>query len=326
MNNITGKKNENAAKWNINSLLKYISALSIIVLSLAFFIINGSFFSPYNLKNIFIDSAPLLVMACGATLVIMLGSVDLSVGAVCSVANVLFVTLIPDLGFGAYLVTLVFGLLSGLLLGFVHVKIKIPSFIASLGFMSIWSSLALVICDTPISVAKVLRPIIDWASFSVGVVNITIVVALIFVAIFYVIQTRTGIGKGVFAIGGNERTARLAGIPVDRIKILVFMLCGLCSSIGGIILAAKLKSAAATIGDSFTLLVIASVALGGTALDGGKGSLIGTLLGVALVTIIQNGMNIIGVNAFWQQIVFGIVVILAVTLTVDRTRRNLVVK
>ena len=308
------------------SVLKYFSALSIVVLTLIFYIINSSFLGGYNLKNLLVDSSPLLVMACGATFVIMLGSIDLSVGAFCSVANVLFVSLLPSCGALTYIIVALSGIVSGLLLGLVHVKIKIPSFIASLGFMSIWSSAALLINEAPVSIPKALRSTIDWANFSVGFLNVLILIALLIAVLFYWIQTRTGTGRSVLAIGGNERTARLAGIAVDRTKIMAFMLCGLCSALGGILLAVKLKSAAPTVGEPFTLLVIASVALGGTALDGGKGSLIGTILGVFLVTVIQNGLNIIGVDAFWQQIVFGIVVIFAVALTVDRTRRNLVVK
>lgn len=308
------------------NILKYISALSIVAFTLIFFAINNSFLSLLNIDTLLMDTAPLLIMAAGATFVILLGSIDLSIGSVCSVANVLFVALMPGFGFWSYPLTALYGVLAGFLLGIVHVKIKIPSFIASLGFMSIWSSVALLINDAPLSIAQSLRYLIKWGATSFGVVNITIVLAAGLIVVFYLLQTRTVFGKGVYAIGGNERTARLAGIPVDKIKIIAFTLAGLCSAMGGLFLAIKLKSSAPTVGSSFTLLVIASVALGGTALDGGKGNILGTILGVALVTIIQNGMNIVGVDAFWQQIVFGIIVIGAVILTVDRSRRNLVVK
>ncbi|MDF2614401.1 MAG: ribonucleotide-diphosphate reductase subunit alpha [Clostridia bacterium] len=310
-------------KYNIANYVNIIAVLLIITI---FYLINPAFLSIKNIKNILIDIAPLLLMACGVTFVLLLGSVDLSIGAVCSCANVILVRLLPIMGFNAYLITMLFGLASGLTLGIIHTKLKIPSFIASLALMSVWSSAALLVSNSPVSVPKKLQYLIQWGKVSFGIISLTIIIAAIFVLGFYLVQSRTVMGKSIYPIGGNERVARLAGINVDTTKILVFTLSGLCSALGGIMLAAKLKSSAPTVGESFTLLVIASVALGGTSLIGGKGSIIGTILGVALVTFIQNGLNIIGVDAFWQQIAFGILVIIAVALTVDRSGRNVLIK
>jgi ribose/xylose/arabinose/galactoside ABC-type transport system permease subunit len=167
---------------------------------------------------------------------------------------------------------------------------------------------------------------IGWASIKFGVLSMSLILALMVLAIFYVVQQRTRMGKYSFAIGANERAARLAGVNIRLTKIGVFTVCGLCSAAAGIFLSAKLRSGIPTVGEPMTLLAVAAVALGGTSLAGGKGSILGTILGVALVTVIQNGMNVIGVDAFWQQIVFGIIVILAVYITADRGGRNVVVK
>jgi ribose/xylose/arabinose/galactoside ABC-type transport system permease subunit len=316
--------------------VKYFSFSAIIILVLVFWMIDPGFLNRANLSNLLSDTAPLMIMACGATFVLILGSVDLSVGAVCSVVNVLavfFLTMffaqngnVLGSALMGYGLALLFGGVAGLLLGLAHVFLKLPSFIASLGFMSVWKSVALLVSNSPVSIPKLLRPAVDWAKISFGVIGLPLVLALIIVITFYIIQTKTNFGKALYAIGGNERAARIAGVNINKTKIVAFVLAGLCAALGSIFLVAKLKSSTPTVGDSFTLLVIASVALGGTALSGGKGSVLGTVLGVFIVSIIRNGMIFAGVDVFWQDIVFGIVVIAAVAVSVDRSIKNLIVK
>lgn len=316
--------------------MQYFSFSAIIILVAVFTIMDKNFINTANLSNLLSDTAPLLIMACGATLVLLLGSIDLSLGAVCSVVNVLMVKILSSsfkasgdiasatiLAFGF---SLLFGVVAGFILGYIHVKFKIPSFIASLGFMSIWKSVALLISEAPVSIPKALWPAINWSKISFGVFGLPFVLAIVLILAFYLVQSRTAFGKALYAIGGNERASRMAGININRMKIIAFILSGFCSSLGSVFLAAKLKSSAPTVGDPFTLLVVASVALGGTALSGGKGSVLGTVLGVLIVSIIRNGMNFVGVDVFWQNIVFGIVVIAAVAITVDRSGRLIVVK
>lgn len=335
--------NLNPAKTNIEAgkkskfdFMQYFSFSAVILLIAVFTILDKNFVNKANLSNLLSDTAPLMIMACGATLVLLLGSVDLSIGAVCSVVNVLAVKLLASsfkasgqiltatiIAFG---VSLLFGIVAGFVLGFIHVRLKIPSFIASLGFMSVWKSVALLISEAPVSIPKALWPAINWSKITFGVLGLPLVLAAVVIIVFFLLQSRTAFGKALFAIGGNERAARMAGISIDRVKITAFMLSGFCSALGSIFLAAKLKSSAPTVGDPFTLLVIASVALGGTALSGGKGSVLGTVLGVFIVSIIRNGMNFVGVDVFWQNIVFGLVVIAAVAITVDRSGRRIVVK
>lgn len=146
-----GKLKQNISK---NDLLSHINLITLILLIAVFYIINPSFLNNYNLKTLLISMAPLLVMACGATYVRLLGSLDLSMGAVCSCANVLLVTLFPYTGFVSYIIVAIFGILSGLILGFVHTRYKVPSFILSLGMMNVYSSIALLIMRAPVPVPK----------------------------------------------------------------------------------------------------------------------------------------------------------------------------
>lgn len=316
-------------------LTQYLSFSAIVVLLVGLSLTQQNFLGRMNMSNLFRDTAPLMIMAAGMTSVLLLGSIDLSTGAMCSVSNVLFVRFLSEVGvnmpiglatLSAFALSLGFGLVAGFLMGYVHVKLKVPSFIASLGFMSVWQSAALLISERSSPVPKAVWGAIDWYKVSFGVVGLPLIIALVLVVLVYVFQARTTIGKNIYAIGGNERAARIAGVPVDSTKITVFVVNGFCAALGGIFLAAKLRSGAPTIGDAFTLMVIASCVLGGTALSGGRGSVLGTIIGVFTVALINNGMNFIGVSAYWQNVVFGLFVLGAIAISVDRSVRDLAIK
>ena len=192
--------------------------------------------------------------------------------------------------------------------------------------MSIWDSAALLISDRPVSIPKSLWGTINWYKISVGPVGLPLIIVLVIIVLYYIVLTRTAFGRGVYAIGGNERAARIAGIPVDKIKISVFAINGFCGALGAILLMAKAKSAAPTAGDAFTLMVISAVVLGGTALTGGSGNILNTIFGVFIVALIKNGMNVVGVNVFWQKVVYGVIILLAIAINTDRSSRSFVVK
>ena len=307
----------------------YFSLGVMVLLIIAFALIEGRFLNAANVSNILSDTAPLMIMAAGMTPILLLGSIDLSVGALCSAANVSVLTIMLrfyDMGSSAYqsmlfafIITLGFGVLAGLVLGFIHVKTKIPSFIASLAFMSIWSSAALLISPASISLPWAMWGTIDWFRISFGPLGLPLFVALVIIGIYYIVLTRTPFGRGVYAIGANERAARLAGIPVDRIKVAVFAINGFTTALGAIFLMAHGRSAAPTAGTEFTLMVISSVVIGGTSLIGGSGSIINTVFGVFIIAIIRNGMNMVGVNVFWQSIVFGSIILVAIALSTNRS-------
>ncbi|MCL2684478.1 MAG: ABC transporter permease, partial [Synergistaceae bacterium] len=310
------------------------SAIVILLAGLGF--TQKGFLGNANLRNLLSDSAPLIIMASGMTAILLLGSIDLSMGAACSVANVITVKIInyhgPKIGSPfltsmlAFVAILAFGAFAGTLLGVIHVKFKVPSFIASLGFMSVWQSVAFLISPAPESIAKGMWDTVAWFRVTFGVVGLPLVLALVVVAMLYILQNRTTVGKSLYAIGGNERASRIAGLNVDSTKIMLFAVNGMCAALGGFFLAAKLRSSAPRVGEPFTLLIVASVALGGTSLIGGRGSILGTVMGVFIVSIIQNGMNFIGVSAYWQNVVFGLFILAAVAISVDRSTRGIVIK
>ncbi len=252
----------------------------LILLIVIFSLFQKNFLGTANLRTLLSDSAPLMVMSAGMTMILLLGSIDLSMGSVCSVANVLVVIILRDYGHispspavvavAALIFVAIFGSLSGVLLGLVHVKFKVPSFIASLGFMSVWQSVALLLSEAPIAVPKSMWGAIEWFRVSFGVVGLPLVLSLAALLLSYFLASHTIIGKSIYAIGGNERAARIAGIKVDRIKVTIFSINGVCAALGGFFLAAKLRSSAPTVGDSFTLLIVAAIVLGGSSLLGGS--------------------------------------------------------
>lgn len=319
-----------------DNIMKYFSFSAIIILVLALSITQENWLGTTNLSNLLRDTAPLMIMSAGMTMVLLFGSIDLSMGAVCSVSNVTYVRFMlayQDAFISPWiasilgmLVSLAFGLGSGIALGLIHVKLKVPSFIASLGFMSLWQSVALLITQNPESVPKAMWGTVAWYKIAFGVLGLPLVFALLIIVLLHCITRFTPSGRAIFAIGGNERTARVAGMSVDRTKLIVFAVNGLLAALAGIFLAANLRSSAPTIGDAFTLKIVAACALGGTSLAGGKGSELGTILGVFTVAIIENGMNFIGVDAYSQNVVFGIFVLLAIAITVDRRVRGQIVK
>lgn len=331
--------NKNGFKLTKNSVMenitRYFSASAIIILLVVLTATQDNFLGTYNLKNLLRDPAPLMIMSAGMTMVLLIGSIDLSMGAVCSVSNVLYVRLMllygeenpVGFGFVALAACLVFGLLSGLALGFIHVKLKVPSFIASLGFMSLWQSVALLITAAPEVMKKTLWPCIEWYKITIfKVVGLPLVLALIILVAIFVLTKYTAFGKAIYAIGGNERASRVAGIGVDKTKITVFALNGVLAALAGVFIVANLKSSSPSTGDPYTLQIVASCALGGTALSGGKGSVLGTILGVFTVALINNGLTFVGIDAYWQNVVFGAFVLGAIALTVDRKTRGLAVK
>jgi len=310
-----------------NDLTKYLSLISIIILIVLFSILNANFFGISNIKNILMDISPLLVMSCGVACTIFLGSIDLSIGSIASCAAVILTVLLKETGGTAYIIVAIYGLLAGLLNGILHTVLKVPSFIATLSTQCIWQSAAFIISGgMPLAMLPDTWPFVAWAKISLGPIPLMFLIALVVMLTYFIIQSRTTTGKTILAIGANEKAARLIGLKITKAKIVAFTLSGLGAAVGGIFFAAKLKSGIPTVGEQYTLMAIASSVLGGISLSGGKGTIPMTLLGVCLITVIQNGMNVVAVDGLWQQIVFGALVLCAIYLNSDRTRKSLVVK
>ena len=309
------------------TILDNLPWLFLVALLGVFTSINPRFLGEYSLANIFLAAAPLLALSFGATYVIMAGSIDLSVGAIVSAACVIYGMTFPILGNWSILVAVLFGFVAGSVNGLLFTWLRIPSFIVTLCTLSLWKSVALLLVGggakgIPMKLWKGLA----WADLALGIVPLLFLISLVVFGLYYFVQSRTAFGRSIYAIGANERAARMCGLKVNSTKFWAYVLSGIGSGLAGAFYSIELKTSLATIGDPLTLLSIAAVVLGGTPLTGGRGSVLRTLLGAMLVIIIQNGLNTVALDVYWQQIVFGAFVILAVFLNSEKGGRTLIVK
>ncbi|MGE5481854.1 MAG: ABC transporter permease [Bacteroidota bacterium] len=282
---------------------------------------NPNFLNRYNVQTILDQVAVLVVIALGQMFVIMLGSIDLSVGATASLVSVIFALSVARFGYWSYVFGLAAGLLAGLANGLLLAKLKIPSFIATLGTLGIFRSLAFLFANgapvqIPYAYSKYLGVL---TGTTLGLSRLHLFALLVLVA-FFVVGRFTKTGRAISAIGSAERASWISGLNVDRTKIIALTLSGLTAGIAGVFLASQLLSGTPSVGLPYQLESIAAVVVGGTALTGGVGGVVQTLVGALIMALLSNGMNVIGVNIYAQQIVTGIVVVAAVGLTLDRSK------
>lgn len=323
-NKLSRKISGKLRKENFSKVLSFISLIALVIF---FSAANPNFVSTYNIKNILTDISPLLLMSCGVAFVLFLGSIDLSIGSIASCSAVMLTFLLERTGPVAYAIVVLFGIFAGFLNGFLHTRLKVPSFIATLSTQSIWQSAAYLISGgMPMTMIPKVWPYVSWGKISIGFMPLMCIAAVALMLVYYLFQRKMVLGRTMLALGSNEKAARLIGLDVAKAKLVAFVFSGLSASLGGIFFAVKLKSGIPTVGGQYTLMAIASAVLGGVLLTGGKGNALLTILGVGLITVIQNGMNVIAVDGFWQQIVFGLLVIIAIFMNTDKNRRNLIVK
>lgn len=282
------------------------------------------FLSYVNIVNILRGLAIPLLMAVGATLLLTTGMIDLSIGSLLALSTMVLAGFLT-LGFPAWaavLATVVTAGVLGGLNGVIVAKAKLSFFVVTLGSLAIFRSAA-QLPTQGLSIRLSDRPgfgLVEWlGDGSVGPFSVPVVISLGAVLLMVLVMRSTNLGRAVYAVGGNENAARLAGIPVDRVRIVSFVLNGALVGLAGIVFAGRIRSGSPLIGAGIELEVIAAVLLGGTSFLGGSSSMAGTLVGVLFIAVLQNGLNLIGVQALWQGIVTGAVLILAVW--VDRVRR-----
>lgn len=321
------EKTNNRTSSVKNFLLRNSYIVSAVLVIAAFYFINHSFLSLYSLQNMSLEIAPLLPMACGIGFVLYTGCIDLSIGAVASATCVITGTYVIHTGHWMIPLMLIFGVLIGLINGTLVSRLKLPSFIVTLCAQSVYRAMAIIIsngCSNTIPIKQ--RYIVNWATQKFLNFPIILWISIALMLISLLIERKTELGKSIFAIGANERAARLAGVNTAVVKTMAFVLCSLGASIGGIMYAYKLKSSVPTIGDNLYMMAISSVALGGTLFSGGKGSALRTLVGVLTVISISSGMNMAGVDPLWKEVVFGVVLIFAVAINSEKGGRDLIIK
>jgi ribose transport system permease protein len=293
--------------------------LLVVVLS----VLSPAFFTVANAVNIFQQISVLAILALGATAVIITGGIDLSVGSIMALAAITAAWFASSLDapFGlAILVGLAAGAAAGAVNGLLITKGKLPPFIATLAMLSVARGLTLVISDgRPISgLPSWFRLLVTYRLFGIVPLSVLLVVALYLLGAAY-LRLRPS-GRALYAIGGSEEVARLSGLRVEREKLKVYTAAGLLAGVGGLVLAARLNSAQPTAGGGVELDVIAAVVIGGASLAGGAGTVAGTLTGALIIGVLRNGLNLLDVSSFWQQVVIGAVI--AAAVMVDTLRRR----
>lgn len=294
--------------------------VGLFVLGLALFIATPDFLTGPNLLNIGIQASVIAVLAFGLTFVIVAGGIDLSVGSVAALSAMgsayMFTTAALP-GWLALVGGLLVGTLAGAVSGFAVAFGRLPSFIATLAMLSVARGLTLVLSDgRPIATA----PAVSFLGTNLGPVPMPIVVLVIAGIVAALILNYTVMGRYMYAVGGNTEAARLSGIPVRRVLVTVFALSGLFAALAGLLLSGRLDSAQPQAAAGYELDAIAAVVIGGASLAGGVGRISGTLVGALVLVVIRNGLNLLNVSSFWQQVVIGVVIALAVGI--DSLRRK----
>lgn len=304
-------------------IYKFGALIALILLMGIITVMNSNFLSVNNIMNLFRQVSINAFIAFGMTFVITTSGIDLSVGSTLALSGAIVASLIVS-GVNS-IIAIILGVLLGGVLGFVNgvlvSKGSLAPFIATLATMSIYRGIALLYTGgNPITVAGD-KPLFEFVGrgYIVGI-PFPVILMFIVLIILYIIFHRTAFGKKVFAVGGNEKAARIAGVKIDKVKMLVYTISGMLAALSGVILTSRLNSAQPTAGNAYELDAIAAVVLGGTSMAGGKGSMVGTLIGALIIGTLNNGLNLLGVSSFYQQIMKGIVIILAVL--VDRKRQS----
>jgi ribose/xylose/arabinose/galactoside ABC-type transport system permease subunit len=297
-----------------------ISVAFLIALVVAFTVGNDSFLSAYNVGSLMEMVTVLLAVGLGQACVIVTGGIDLSVGSIISLVSVVFMVTLGPLGAWAYPLVLLLGLACGFLNGLVVSRLRIPSFIGTLGTQGVLQSLAFLVRENSITPPEDRYGLLDLVLGKAGAIPAFWIISGVVFILFYVAQRFLPLGRHVFYVGANERMSWLGGLDVDRARVFAFTLAGFGAAVAGIVVSARLYQGFPQIGVVYVLLSIAVVVVGGTPMTGGAGGAVNTLVGALILAVIQNGLPVIGVDAYQQQVILGILVIIAVAVTFDRTK------
>lgn len=304
-------------------LVAHVPLLSLIVLCIGFSLATDTFLTTRNLFNVIDQLTVLGIMALGMTAVIVIGGIDLSVGSVLALSMMVMGWLANELGLPmplAIVAALIVGAACGAGSGLLITKANLPAFIATLAMMSIARGLANLVTDGTQIVGYP-----DWFSaMSIdryfGFLSVTVALFIVLTAVAAVYMKYRAGGRALYAIGGSAEVARLAGIPVKRVTLGVYTVCGLLAGLAGVVMSTRLDSSQPSGGLGYELDTIAAVVIGGASLSGGIGSIWGTLMGVLTIGVLRNGLNLVGTSPFVQQIVIGVVIVLAVMVDANKKK------
>ncbi|MEF9940812.1 MAG: ABC transporter permease [Lachnospiraceae bacterium] len=285
---------------------------------------SSSFFTQKNLFNVLRQISTNLYLACGMTMVIILGGIDLSVGSIIALSGCVSAGCVARYGLPlpvALLAGLVIGLLVGVFNGLVICKTTIPPFIVTLATMNIAKGFAYVYTGgSPVRVVTK-----EWQFVGagyIGPVPTPVVILIVVLVITAIVMNKTKMGRHIYAVGGNAQAAEFSGIKVAKVKFFVHAFSGLMAGLAGIVLASRMYSGQPTAGDGAEMDAIAAVVVGGTSMAGGSGKIGGTIIGGLIIGVLNNGLNLLNVNSFWQYVVKGTVILLAVFIDYIRNKNS----
>jgi ribose transport system permease protein len=308
------------------SLGRYAGVIvALVVVAALLTITQSSFLTWSNMENIIAANSVILILALGATFVVITGGIDLSTAAMMTAASMVLAICFKS-GWGlvpAVVIALAFGAAAGFSNGFLIAKAKISFLAVTLGALSIWGSFALVVQEgqtVSIFSEKSFNPIHDLVTNSIGPIPLLLVFDIALLLIFGGMLRYSTFGRSLFAIGSNEEAARLSGINVGRVLILVYTIAGLAAGLASMVSVGRLTAGSPTVDPNLLLTVLAAVLIGGTSFTGGIGGVFGTAIGVIFLGVVENGLTLSNVSSFWQGIVSGSILIIAVGLGVLRDR------
>ena len=297
------------------ALSKYKTLIAFFVICIIITIITPRFLTVSNMTNVLTQVSVNAVIAIGMTFVILTGGIDLSVGSILAIAGALAASIIKSNGnvLLAVIVALLVGAGIGIINGLLVSKGKVQAFIVTLASMTIFRGVTLVYTNgTPISGLS--GAFSNIGNMKLGILPVPVLITAAAVLIAYYLLSQTRFGRYLYALGGNEDSARLSGINTDRIKTWVYVVSGITAAISGVIVTSRIGSASPNAGSGFELDAIAAVVIGGTSLSGGEGSVIGTIIGALIIGVLNNGLNLMNVSPFYQSIIKGLVILIAVLL------------
>ena len=302
--------------------------LTLVALTLAVGVANPSFLVPSGLLSLVTDAVPLFIMALGMTFAIYIAGIDLSAQQVANMVTVIATVYLARFGIAVALICIVAGFLFGAVSGFVTTRLYVPSFVSTLamGFVAL-SGAKYLSGQRALSMDATQRDAsFGWMFETTAGIPHELVIAVALLLLAWFLQTRTTFGRALKAVGAGELAAVASGVNVDRVKILAFGVSGAFAGIAGLMFSAKLSGGDANLANGFLLLAIVAVLVGGTPLTGGVGGVVNTAIGTLIVMVIRAAMVYLEIDATLQQMVFGIVLIVAIALTIDRRKLRGVVK
>lgn len=314
---------------NSKGLISWLAMLAVVIV--VFSLINPRFASVGNLRNVLVQASVPLIIVVGTSLVILIGSIDLSVEGVMGAAGMVWILLVPnarggvDLGGWAWVIAIGVGLFAGLLNGVIFTRLKVPSFVVTLGTWNVGLGVGTILYGDSLLPSLTDDALAQWPTrLTLGLPNAFWLAAVV-VACGAALTGFTRLGRGILAVGNNEPMATVNGLPVARIKIAAFTVAGLLSALAGILATVELGSGSPGVGAGQLFTVIPAAVIGGTALSGGEGGVLRSVLGVFLLVILNNGLVLAGVNPDYQSGVFGAILVIAIVAVAWPQRDRLLV-